>query len=165
MPDDIRIRLATLDDSEAIADIYNHYVLDTTATFDMVPKSPQERATWIAKRSSEHPVLVAEREGAVIAWGSLNPWGSRPGWRHTVEISVYVELMWRNRGLGRRMMEALLERAVDAGHHAVMGQVVSENEQSLRLAMDMGFEQVGLLREVGNKFDRWLDVVLVERVL
>jgi phosphinothricin acetyltransferase len=162
---DTSIRAATLDDADAIAEIYNHYILDTTATFDLTPKSPQDRATWIAKRGGEHPVLVAEVDGRTVGWGCLSPWGERAGWRHTVEISVYVELERRGKGIGRALMEALLEHAREYGHHAVVGQIVSENVASLVLSESLGFRQVGRLEQVGRKFDRWLDVVLVELIL
>lgn len=160
------IRPATIDDAGDIADIYNHYVLETTATFDLLPKSMQERAAWMAKRDLEsHPVLVAEVDGLVVGWGSLNPWGDRPGWRHTVEISVYVEMAWRSKGIGHAILHELLEHAEAAKHHAVIAHVVSENEASLRLSAVHGFERVGLLKEVGRKFDRWLDIVVLERLL
>jgi phosphinothricin acetyltransferase len=165
MPLEIEIRSATLDDAHAIAEIYNHYVLDTTATFDMTPKSPQDRATWLTKRDIDHPVLVAQVGDRIVGWGSLSPWAERPAWRHTVEIAAYVELAWRNQGIGSRLMETLLEHAVRAGHHAVIAQIVSENAASLQLAEHVGFKEVGRLKEVGRKFDRWLDVVLMERVL
>jgi phosphinothricin acetyltransferase len=161
----IDIRDALLEDASAIAEIYNHYVLDTTATFDMVPKSPRDRAAWIADREGSHPALVAEVEGRIVGWGALSTWGERPAWNLTVELSVYVELPWRSKGIGRRLIEELLDRAETAGHHAVIGQIVSENRASIRLAETMGFQRVGVLREVGRKFDRWLDVVLMEKVL
>ncbi|GAB4277524.1 MAG: L-methionine sulfoximine/L-methionine sulfone acetyltransferase [Coriobacteriia bacterium] len=161
----VNIRAAEMGDASAIAEIYNHYVLETTATFDMTPKSPQEHAAWIAKRDAAYPVLVAETGERVVAWGALSAWAQREAWRHTVEVSVYVELHWRGKGIGRALLEELLKRAASAGHHAVISQIVSENEASLRLARSMGFEQVGTLREVGRKFDRWLDVILMEKIL
>jgi L-amino acid N-acyltransferase YncA len=159
------IRPAGVEDASVIADIYNHYVLETTATFDVTPKSPDERTAWIAGRDRGHPVIVAESDGAVVGWGSLNPWGERPGWRHTVEISVYVGTASCGQGIGRRLMEELLDLAGEAGHHVVIGQIVSENEASIRLAEKLGFERVGALRQVGRKFDRWLDVILMEKIL
>jgi len=165
MSQEITIRPATLDDGRAIAEIYNHYVLDTTATFDLTPKSPQDRAAWIAKRGDDHPVLVAEVDGKVVAWGALSPWSDRLGWQHTVEISVYVEMPWRSRGIGRKLMDELMAHAKRVGHHAVMSRIVSENEASIRLATHMGFEEVGRLREVGRKFERWLDVVMLEKII
>lgn len=164
MPD-LRIRTARDSDARALADIYNHYVLNSTATFDTDVKSVDERARWLAGHDEAHPVLVAESNGRVVAWGALSPWGTRCAYRHTVEISIYVAPEATGGGIGPRMSERLVDAARDAGHHAIISQVVSENGPSLKMAMRAGFIERGRLREVGRKFDRWLDVVLLELVL
>ena len=87
----IDVRRAIAGDGEAIARIYNHYVLTSTATFDTEPKTPADREAWLANRSPAHPVLVAEQDGRGVGWGSLSPWGERPAYRHSVEISTYVD--------------------------------------------------------------------------
>lgn len=159
------VRDATADDAKTIASIYNHYIEQSTATFDVEPKSAEERRAWLASHDDAHPVLVAEEGSTVLAWGSLTAWGSRAAWRHTVEVSTYVAPDARGRGIGPLLMRALLDRACEAGHHVVLAQIVAENEVSLRVTERAGFVRVGLLREVGRKFDRWLDVVLLEQVL
>lgn len=159
------IRRATRGDAPAIADIYNHYVQSTTVTFDTEIKTAGEREEWLLQHGEAHPVLVAEDRGVVVAWGSLSPWHARPAYGGTVEVSVYVAHDRRGSGLGPILMEALVDAAVDAGHHALMSQIVADNEASLRLAQRSGFEEVGRLIEVGRKFDRWLDVVLLERIV
>ena len=159
----IDIRDAGTGDAQAIADIYNHYVQHTTSTFDTEPKSVEDRLAWMQSRESRHPVVVASDEGRVVGWGALTRWAERPAWRHTVELSLYVDPERLGEGVGSALMESLLERAALEGHHAVIGQIVSENEGSLSLAARFGFEEVGRLREVGHKSGRWLDVVLVER--
>ncbi|MDZ4178735.1 MAG: N-acetyltransferase family protein, partial [Coriobacteriia bacterium] len=115
-----------------------------------------------SNRDESHPVLVAVSDGTVQGWGSLSPWGARPGWRHTVEISVYVAPDARGNGIGPLLTQHLLDRASLIGHHAIMSQIVSDNEPSLAMAERAGFVRVGHMREVGRKFDRWLDVVLLE---
>lgn len=162
---ELGIRMAHPGDVEVIARIYNHYVLHSTLTFDTEPKSPADRLHWLLERDERHPVLVGEVEDEVVAWGSLNKWGTRPAYKHTVEMSVYVDMDSRRRGIGRAMTEALVSEGERLGHHVLIGQIVSENEASLRLAESMGFEKVGVLKQVGRKFDRWLDVVLMERML
>ena len=162
---EIIVRDATDHDAAIIAEIYNHYISGSTATFDTEPKTAEERRAWLATHDLAHPVLVAEDSGAVVGWGSLTAWGARPAWRHTVEISSYVAPDSRGRGIGPLLMGALLERARQAGHHAVLAQIVAENEASLRVTQRAGFEIVGHLREVGRKFDRWLDVVILEKNL
>jgi phosphinothricin acetyltransferase len=161
--EDVMVRDATPADAADIARIYNHYVLETTATFDTEHKTAEERTAWLGSHDAAHPVLVAVANGHVDAWGCLTRWSERPAWRHTVEVSVYVDIASRGRGLGGRLMSVLLERAAEAGHHAVIGQIVEGNEASVGLARRFGFDEVGRLREVGRKFDRWLDVVLMEK--
>ena len=160
-----QIRPARPADAAAIADIYNHYIRTSTATFDTREKSAADRLQWLAEHSGPHPVLVAEEDGAVLAWGSLSTWGARCAYQHTVEISMYVREHVTRRGVGPLLAETLLAEARRLGHHAVVSQIVSENEASLKMAARLGFEHVGTLREVGRKFDRWLDVVLMELVL
>ncbi len=159
------VRRATLSDASAIAEIYNHYVRTSTATFDTEEKSVADREQWLAHHGDEHPVLVAEEDGRVVAWGSLSPWGTRCAYRHTVEISVYVAPGATGRGIGPLLTRDLVAAARSAGHHAIVSQIVHENEVSLRSTERGGFERVGTLRQVGRKFDRWLDVVLLELIL
>lgn len=159
------IRDAVSDDAPTLAEIYNHYISTSTVTFDMEPKTAEERRTWLALHGETHPVLVALIDGQVVGFGALSAWGSRPAWHRTVEVSSYVAEEWRGHGVGTALMVALIERAVQAGHHAVIGQIVADNTPSLVLAEKMGFTEVGRLREVGDKFDRWHDVVLMERIL
>ena len=159
------IRPAAASDAGAIAAIYNHYIETSTATFDTEPKAVDDRVAWLAEHGGEYPVLVAEQNGEVVGWGSLSKWGTRCAYRHTVEISTYVEPEATRSGLGPALCEALIAEARRADHHAIVSQIVSENEPSLKMAARMGFAEVGRLREVGRKFDRWLDVVLMELVL
>jgi len=163
--DPTTIRTAEARDAAAIADIYNHYVRSSTATFDTVEKTVEDRLVWLRDHDEAHPVLVAEDDGRVIAWGSLTEWATRPAWRHTVEVSVYVHNGAVGVGVGPRLVDALVERARIAGHHALIAQIVADNESSLNMARRAGFERVGTLKEVGYKFQQWLDVALVERVL
>ena len=159
------IRPATDQDAEAINGIYNHYVRVSTATFDTQEMSSEGRREWLAEHVGPHPVLVAEADGAVLGWGSLSRWGTRCAYRHTVEISVYVAAEETGRGVGPALADALLGEARRLGHHAVVSQIVHENEASLKMAARLGFERVGTLKQVGRKFDRWLDVVLMEYVI
>lgn len=161
----LEIRPATPDDAQALAAIYNHYVRTSTATFDTQEKSPAERRTWLAEHSEGYPVLVAVSDGTLVAWGSLSKWGTRCAYRHTVEISVYVAPGSTGSGVGPTLAKSLVAEARRAGHHAIISQIVSENEPSLKMAERLGFRRAGCLLQVGRKFDRWLDVVLMELIL
>ncbi len=162
---DLAIRRATLGDARSIADIYNHYVANSTATFDTEPKSVGERIAWLTEHGDTHPVLVAEIDGVVVAWGALSQFRERPAYRHTVEIAVYVAPEHTGAGIGPALAEALIDAARSAGHHVVVSQIVSENLPSIKLSERAGFTPVGTMHEVGRKFDRWLDVVVMELVL
>ena len=153
------------DDVAAIAAIYNDAVTSSTATFDLAPVTAESRADWLAAHDELHPVLVAERAGEVVAWGSLSSVSRRGAWDGTVEISTYVDARHVNTGLGTLLGVALIERARILGHHVVVSRVCAENEASIHLAERLGFARAGVLHEVGRKFGRWLDVVLLEKQL
>jgi len=159
------IREAATEDIESIARIYNHYVLHGTATFDTEPKSIEDRAVWLDSHGPRHPVLVALVDGDVVGWGSLSPWHTRPAYDDSVEVSTYIDPDHLGEGIGSQLMEALIERASDIGHHAVISQIVAGNEASLALGERFGFREVGRLPEVGRKFGTLLDVVLMIRLI
>lgn len=158
------IRPAEIHDAAAIAAIYNHAVLSTTATFDTEPKTPEDRAAWLAGHESkrQHPVLVAEIDGVVAGWGSFSAWSDRCSYDSTVEMSVYIDPAYHRRGIGRALSEALLELAPQIGVHYVLGRICTENAASIALTESLGFSLVGVMHEVGRKFDRWLDVAMYE---
>jgi L-amino acid N-acyltransferase YncA len=163
--DDISIRRATVADAGAIAAIYNHYVLNSTATFDTQPKTDEDREWWLSDRDPRHPVIVAERDGEVVGWAALGPYRERPAWVHTSEVAVYVADSQRGSGVGSRLLQALVDEGRGLGLHALVSQVVAGNDASIRMAERLGFERAGVLREVGRKFGTWLDVVILELVV
>ncbi len=161
----MELRLATLDDAEAIREIYNVEVTTSTATFDLVPRTLEGQREWQAERSGARAVLVAVVDGAVCGFGSLSPWRDRPAYATTVEDSVYVHRDHHGRGVGKAILGELLETATAHGFHACMARIVGGHEASIALHAACGFEVVGTEREVGRKLGRWLDVVLMERLL
>ncbi len=163
--DGLVIRNAVDADAQAIADIYNHYVLHSTATFDTEPKTAEDRRTWLRTHGPAHPVIVAERAGRTIGWGSLSPWHPRPAYDRSVEVSTYISQDALGEGIGSSLMTALIERARDAGHHALLSQVVAGNTASIALGTRFGYREVGRLPEVGFKFGGWLDVVIMALIL
>ncbi|MCL4078678.1 N-acetyltransferase family protein [Coriobacteriia bacterium Es71-Z0120] len=161
----MRIRPATPDDAAAIAAIYNHAVENTTATFDTEPVTAESRKTWLAARGPEHPVVVAEDGEAVVGWAALSPWSDRCAYRSSVEMSVYVDPQHHRRGIGRALAEHLIGVAPSLGVHAILARICTENAPSLAMVEKLGFEPCGVQREVGRKFDRWLDVAVYELLL
>lgn len=162
---DLIVRRAIQADAPAINDIYNHYVRTSTATFDTVEMSLADRATWLEHHGDEHPVFVVEQAGEVVAWGSLSSWATRAAWRHTVEVSTYVAASASGRGIGPLLLRELVQAARKQGHHAVIAQISSDNLASLKMGERAGFERVGTLREVGHKFDRWIDLAMLELIV
>ncbi len=161
----MHLRLATLDDAEPIRAIYNLEVTTSTVTFDLVPRSFDEQRAWIAARSGAHAVVVAEGDGEVLGFGSLSPWRARPAYSTTVEDSVYVHRQHQGKGIGGALLTELVATATAHGFHACMARIVGGHEASIALHRSCGFEIVGTEREVGRKFNKWLDVVLMERML
>ncbi|MGQ9454541.1 MAG: GNAT family N-acetyltransferase [Armatimonadota bacterium] len=159
------IRPAVEDDLPHIARIYNQAILETTATFDTEPKSTEDWRSILLEHNEVFPLVVAELDETVVAWGALRPFIKRPAARHTVENAVYVDSAHHGRGIGSDILAHLLDCARRAGHHAVIALVVAGNAASERLHLKMGFRQVGVLREVGFKFDRWLDLVIFEKLV
>ena len=159
------IRLAARPDAGTINDIQNHYVVGSTATFHTEPLTLDERLAWLENRSSDHPVTVAEAEGSIVGWGSLEVFRGRRAYGHTAEFSVYVHPDWHRRGIGRAIVTDLEKRAGSRGYHALVGGCCSESTAVIAMLEAMGYERVAHFREVGRKFDRWLDVVFLERIL
>ncbi|OGA44955.1 MAG: hypothetical protein A3F74_16935 [Betaproteobacteria bacterium RIFCSPLOWO2_12_FULL_62_58] len=161
----LSIRLATRADAEAINNIQNYYVVHSTATFLTEPLTLEQRLTWLESRSQAHPVVVAQADGLVVGWGSLEVFRGRPAYRHTVEFSIYVHHEWHRHGIGRAILGDLLARASALGHHTLVGGCCSESTAVIALLEAAGFSRVAHFREVGRKFDRWLDVVFLQRIL
>jgi phosphinothricin acetyltransferase len=160
----LTIRKAKIDDLGAITNIYNDAVLNTLATFDTEPKTIEERKTWFKNHDSQHPVLVAEQDAQVVGWASLSKWSERRGYARTAEVSLYVEKAHRGSGIGKKLLEAILQEGQTAGLHTLIAQIVTGNEPSIRLAKQMGFQEVGVLKEVGCKFGKLLDVHVMQKI-
>ena len=163
---EVIIRAAEERDLGAMRAIYNHAVVHSTCTADYEPRSEAAQREWFAVRvKGGYPVLVAEQGERVVGWSALGPYHVRVGYRFTGEDSLYIAPDHRGRGLGVRLLTPLIEAATSMGLHAVVGGIDSENVASLRLHARLGFVEVGRFRQVITKFDRWLDVVYVERLL
>ena len=160
----VRIRRAVPSDVPAINGIYNEAVRTTTATFDLHPRALAQARRWFHQHGPHRPVLVAASAGSIVGWASLSDWSDRPAYAATAEVSVYVASEWRGRGIGRRLLGALLRRGDAVGLHSLLARVAEGNPASLRLHRSAGFRSVGVMREVGVKFGRRLDVHLLQRL-
>jgi phosphinothricin acetyltransferase len=162
----VSLRLATVADAEQIREIYNHEVMHTVATFDLVPRTLAEQQEWLAARSGAFATIVAVTEdGEVVGFGALSPYKERAAYRTSVENSVYVRRDLHGQGIGRLLVDELLSTAELSGFHAVFARINASSDASIALHRRCGYELVGIEREVGRKFSRWHDVALMQRLL
>lgn len=161
----IIIRPAKRSDLKAVNDIYNHYVRNSTCTYQEQPDSIATRRRWFGHHGVKHPVVVAEENGRVVGWGSLSSFHPRSAYRRTVENSIYVHHQHHRRGIGSLLLNELIERARALGHRAIIAGIDAGQVGSVSLHEQFSFRKVGHLKQVGFKFGRWLDVVYMERVL
>lgn len=160
------LRLADLDDAESIRTIYNLEVETSTATMDLVTRSLEEQRSWLAARSGAFAAIVAcDADGSVIGFASLSPYKERAAYRTSVEDSVYVDRGQHGRGVGRALLSEVVSIAATSGFHTVFARIEATREPSLALHRSLGFELVGVERQVGRKFNRWLDVALMQKLL
>jgi phosphinothricin acetyltransferase len=161
----MRARLATIDDAEATRAIYNVEVTESTVTFDLVPRTLDEQREWLTARSGAHAVLVAEDGGEVVGFASVSPYRDRPAYSTSVEDSVYVRRDQQGKGVGKLLLADLVTVATSHGFHAMIARIVGGHDASIALHRALGFEVVGTEREVGRKFGRWLDVLVMQKLL
>jgi phosphinothricin acetyltransferase len=159
----MRIRDAERADIEAITAIYNEVLTTSTAIYNDKPASMDDRVAWWQARLRQHyPVLVAVDGETICGFGSFGDFRPWPGYRYTVEGTVHVASGLRGKGVGSLLLKELIVRARESGKHSMIAGVDSENTASLRFLERSGFERVGYLPEVGYKFDRFLNLVLLQ---
>jgi L-amino acid N-acyltransferase YncA len=159
----MQISEAVLSDLDEITEIYNQVVLTSTAIYNDRPATHEERvAWWRVRREQGFPVLVAREGGSVAGFGSFGEFRAWPGYRFSVEGTVHIRSTARGRGVGTALLEELVRQAREMGKHTMIAGVDAENEASLRFLRRFGFEQVAHFREVGYKFDRFLDLIFLQ---
>jgi phosphinothricin acetyltransferase len=156
------IRSATKADLTAINDIYNHYVLHSTCTYQEEPETMDNRQRWFERHDENHPIIVAENDRQVVGWGSLSPYHARSAYRFTVENSVYVHHKLHGRGIGSLLLKELITQARRIGHRVIIAAIDGQQAPSVALHDKFHFETVGRFKEAGFKFNRWLDVVYMQ---
>ena len=163
----MKIRAARIEDMPAVTAIHNDAVMNSTAIWTEATAELADREQWLGDRTqSGFPVFVAVDEiQDVVGFASYGPWRAKEGYRLTVEHSVYVRSDQRGKGVGKELMIALIQEAKSAGLHAMVAGVEAQNVGSIKLHEKLGFEQVGLLKQVGQKFGRWLDLAFLQLTL
>lgn len=189
-----RVRLATATDAEAICRIYNQGIEDRVATLETELRTPDERRQWLANRDARHPVIVAEfvaefidglfadaeparaslgpppaqaglTDPATIGWASLNVFNAREAYRFVADISVYVERGWRGKGVGGALLEKLIELGRAHGYHKLVLSAFPGNTGGMALYAKSGFRTVGIYREQGQLDGKWVDTIIMEKLL
>jgi L-amino acid N-acyltransferase len=162
----MKIREAEPEDLAAIGEIYNHYVKTSTCTYQVEPSTPSEMADWLAAHSGHHPATVAVTDdGTVVGYGSLSSFRDRFGYRFSVESSVYVRPDLHRRGIGQAILIDLVQRARTLGFKTIVAGISADETASLAIHRRHGFVDVALIKSVGHKFDRWLDLVFLQLML
>ncbi len=162
----ITLRDASRDDVPAILAIVNYNILHTTAIYDYNIRPLETQQAWFDQQQKDGmTVLVAESEGRVVGYGSYARFRPRDGYRFSVEHSIYVEGQSQGQGNGKLLLEALIQRAKAQGFHTLIAGIDAANKDSIAFHQKAGFAEVGYIREVGYKFDRWLDLVFMQLVL
>ncbi len=170
----VLLRAATLDDAEPLRAIYNHYVAESVATFDLEQRTAQQQEAWMADRAGALAVLVAvatDEDGTeaqpteVLGFASISPYKARAAYRTTVENSIYLAPGATGRGVGKSLMQELIAVATSHGFHAMIARVNTSLESSIGLHESVGFERVGVERQVGRKFGKWQDIQVLQRML
>jgi L-amino acid N-acyltransferase YncA len=161
----VAVRPARADDAQAIREIYNEGIEDRVATLETRPRTSDEQHAWLASRDERHPVLVAERDDRVIGWGSLNVFNPREAYDHVADFSIYVARSARGSGVGGSLLERLIAAARDIGYHKMVLAAFEWNTGGIAMYERAGFRRVGVYREQGLLDGRWVDTVVMEKLL
>lgn len=161
----IQIRGATTDDAAAIAEIYNQGIEDRVATYETEPRSIEDRKAWLQAIAGRYPAVVAEIEGQIVGWAAAGPYRARECYRGIGEFSLYVDRAWRGRGVGDLLLSALISEAERLGLWKLLSRIFLFNEASRALCRKQGFREVGVYEKHARLDGRWLDVVIVERLI
>ena len=161
----LSIRPATKEDVFRIMEIYNDAILNTTATFDTEIKTEVDRMEWFNAHDKQHSVIVGEIGGRVIGYASLTRWSDRCAYDGTAEVSVYVDPDFRSRGVGKKLLDVLTIEGEKAGLHNLISRISEGNLSSIHIHELFGFTHIGVMKEAGKKFGKFLDVHMMQKLL
>ncbi len=152
------IRKAAEEDVKGILEIYNYAIVHTTASFDIKEQSLEEKKLWFQGYNDKYPLLVAQLGGEIVGYSSLSSFRNKEAYARTVENSVYVHPEAQGKGIAKRLLQAIIEEGRKIGYHVIIAAITKENEISIYLHEQVGFEYIGCMKEVGYKFGEWQDV-------
>ena len=160
----LAIRDAKFNDLDEITEIYNWAILNTTATFDKIPKSIDEQKSWFNDHGNKNPIIIAELDEKIVGWASLSKWSDRCAYSDTAEISLYVKKEFMGKDIGKNIMEHIIKKGKSVGLHGLIARITEGDKNSIHLHESFGFEHIGIMREVGKKFGRLVDVYLMQKI-
>lgn len=162
----IAIRNATENDLQQILDIYNDAIINTTAVFQYDVHTIEMRREWFAQKQKDgFPVFVAVEDDAVVGFSTFGPFRAWQGYKYSVEHSIYVEKNQRGKGIGKILLQPLINEARKMNMHTIIAGIDADNKISIAFHKQFGFEKVGYIKEVGWKFERWLDLVFMQLII
>ena len=163
--DEIAIRHATLDDAAAIADIYTQGINERIATYETAPRTEADIRKKLETDSERHPTIIAEIGGAVVGWASISLYRPRECYAGIGEFSFYIDRGARGKGVGKTILQALIDEAERLGYWKLLSRVFPFNHASLNACKKQGFREVGVYEKHAKLDDEWLDVVIIERLI
>lgn len=161
----VTFRQVEVGDANAIREIYNREVLGSRVTLDLVPRSLADQIAWIQQHQGVYPALAAIIDTNVVGFASVSPYRIRPGYSTTVEDSIYIDPNYQGRGIGKALLSSIVDLAARHGFHSCMARVGADHVASISLHKSLGFSEVGIEREVGRKFGKWVDIMLLQILL
>lgn len=162
----VEIRQAVYNDLPQMLDIYNDVILNTTAVYDYEAHTMDMRRQWLeTKQQQGFPVFVAEEDGVVLGFSSIGPFRAWAAYKYTVENSIYVKANCRGKGIGKLLLQPLIEASKALGMHTIVAGIDASNDASIYLHKQFGFEEVAHFKQVGYKFDKWLDLTFLQLML
>ena len=162
----IIIRMATENDLQSMLDIYNEIIMNNTAIFQYDMHTLQQRKEWFAQKKKEnYPVFVAEQNNTVVGFSTFGQFRNWQAYQYSVENSVYVKADCRGKGIGKLLLQPLIDVAKERQLHTIIAGIVADNEASIALHKQFGFVEVAHFKEVGYKFNKWLDLKFLQLML
>ncbi len=163
---DIKIRPAVFSDIDTILEIINHEILHSTSIYDYEPRDFETQKLWFEeKQDHKLPILVAESENGTIGFATYGSFRQKEAYKFTIEHSVYVAEEFLGKGIGKLLLAELIQLAKNQGYHTMIGAIDADNSGSITFHEKFGFKSVGTIRQVGYKFDKWLDLVFMQLIL
>ena len=160
----LEIRKALIGDIKEITDIYNEAIKNTNTTFDTIGKTVEEQQVWFKNHGPKNPIIVAVKNDKILGWAALSKYDKKRAYSETAEISLYIKSKYQHQGIGKKLIVELIKEGEKAGLHSIIARITEGNDVSIKLHKSVGFKIIGVMKEVGYKFGKRLDVYLMQKL-